>query len=92
MYQYGRGVVKDLVEAARLYKLAAEGGYALAQHNLGCCYSDDDGVEQDYVEAVRWFRAAAAQAHAAAQSNLGVCTRTAEVLTKTTSRPYDGAL
>jgi TPR repeat protein len=34
-YQYGAGVTKDLVEALRLYKLAAEQGNADAQVNLG---------------------------------------------------------
>jgi TPR repeat protein len=34
MYNHGEGVEQDLVEAARLFKLAAEGGYAMAQFNL----------------------------------------------------------
>jgi TPR repeat protein len=48
MYADGQGMEKDLVEAVRLYKLAAIGKW----------------VEQNYVEAVRWYRAAAAQAYA----------------------------
>jgi TPR repeat protein len=64
-------VEQELVEAARLLKLAAEGGFAMAQDNLGCCYTNGDRVEQDDVEAVRWFRAAAAQAFSVAQLNLG---------------------
>jgi TPR repeat protein len=40
-----------------LYKLAAEGGLAMAQFNLGNCYDDpvDNGemVEQNDAEAVR---------------------------------------
>jgi TPR repeat protein len=65
-------VEQDLVEAARLYKLAAEGGFAIAQHNLECCYIDGDGVDHNDAEAVRWYRAATAQGYANAQSNLGL--------------------
>ena len=70
-YTRGEGVEQDLVEAARLFKLAAEGGYALAQYNLGVCYRDGRGVEQDDAEAVRWYRAAVVQAFAFAQTSLG---------------------
>ena len=66
MYTRVAGVEQGLVEAARLMKLAAEGGDALAQFNLGCCYRDGDGMEQNYVDAVRWFRVAAAQEFACA--------------------------
>jgi TPR repeat protein len=65
-------VVKDLVEAARLYKLAAESGSAIAQYNLGLCCNDGVGVEQAHAAAARWFRAAADQGFAAAQYSLGV--------------------
>ena len=34
-YQYGTGVVKDEVEAAKYYKMAADQGYASALCNLG---------------------------------------------------------
>jgi hypothetical protein len=34
-YRNGTGVAEDPVEAARLYKLAAEQGHAGAQYNLG---------------------------------------------------------
>ena len=34
-YQYGTGVVKNEVEAAKYYKMAADQGYASAQNNLG---------------------------------------------------------
>jgi TPR repeat protein len=96
-YDRGVGVEQDLVEAARLFKLAAEGGFAMAQFNLGTCYSDGDEVEQDYAEAVRWFRVAAAQAYASAQHNLGRMYDTdrgvdQDYVTKTTSRPGDGSL
>jgi len=35
LHEFGRGVPQDHAEAARLYRLAAEQGYAKAQTNLG---------------------------------------------------------
>ena len=34
-YRHGTGVVKDEVEAAKYYKMAADQGHANAQYNLG---------------------------------------------------------
>ena len=56
----------------RLFKLAADQGYAPAQFNLGLMYADlglmyagfnlglTDGVQPDYVAAHMWFNLAAA--------------------------------
>eukprot|EP00010_Vexillifera_abyssalis_P004079 CAMPEP_0201553498 /NCGR_PEP_ID=MMETSP0173_2-20130828/29851_1 /ASSEMBLY_ACC=CAM_ASM_000268 /TAXON_ID=218659 /ORGANISM="Vexillifera sp., Strain DIVA3 564/2" /LENGTH=51 /DNA_ID=CAMNT_0047964325 /DNA_START=15 /DNA_END=166 /DNA_ORIENTATION=- len=33
-YEHGRGIEKDMKEAARLYQLAAKQGFAMAQYNL----------------------------------------------------------
>ena len=38
MYLNGEGMAKDAAEAARLYRLAADQGYAAAQSNLGHMY------------------------------------------------------
>jgi len=67
----GQGVKKDYVEAARLYRLAAEQGYVHAQFQLGVKLSKGQGVKQDYVEAARWFRLAAEQGNVHAQFELG---------------------
>lgn len=65
-YANGDGVQKDLVEAKKWYRKAAERGHAEAQYMLGrCCASDD--------EAVKWYRKAADQGHAGAQDMLGGC-------------------
>ena len=69
---HGDGVEQDYAEAVRLWRLAAEQGYALAQNNLGYAYYNGDGVKQDYAEAVRWYRLAAEQGDADAQNNLGI--------------------
>jgi len=71
MYEYGEGVGKDLVEAVRLYTLAAEQGFARAQTNLGYMYQHGRGVERSLEEAFYWYRLAATQGHARGQTFLG---------------------
>ncbi len=72
MYNYGRGVPEDAVEAVKWYRKAAEQGNAEAQYNLGVMYRKGEGVPEDAVEAVKWYRKAAEQGLANAQYNLGV--------------------
>ena len=64
MYDYGRGVPQDDVEAAKWYRKAAEQGNDLAQNSLGGMYYFGKGVPQDDVEA-------AEQRIAEAQKKLG---------------------
>lgn len=72
--QFERGcLATNGEEAVRLYRLAADHGFAKAQVNLGNCYRFGEGVEQDAEEAVRWFQLAANQGHSSAQWNLGSC-------------------
>jgi TPR repeat protein len=71
-YYNGTGVEKNMAEAARWFRQAAEKGYAKAQHNLGIMYYVGEGVPHDEAEAVKWFSRAAEQGLAAAQHNLGV--------------------
>ena len=66
----GRGVAADPVEAARLYRAAAEMGHAGAQVNLGRMYRDGRGVARDDRQAVRWYRRAAELGQPIAQFNL----------------------
>ncbi|MGH6920707.1 MAG: trypsin-like peptidase domain-containing protein, partial [Geminicoccaceae bacterium] len=54
------------------FRMAAEQGDAMAQHNLGFMYANGRGVAQDDVEAVRWYWMAADQGLADAQHNLGL--------------------
>ena len=68
----GQGVLQDDKEVVRLYRLAAERGYAKAQSNLGLMYRNGQGVTQDYKEAVKWYRLAAEQSDAWSQTNLGL--------------------
>ena len=72
LYENGKGVAKDNVEAVKWYRKAAEQGDASAQTNLGFMYENGKGVAKDNVEAVKWYRKAAEGGDAEAQFNLGV--------------------
>jgi TPR repeat protein len=70
----GIGCDRNETEALKLYRKAAEQGYARAQSNLGVFYQRGCcGVDKDEAEAVMWYRKAADQDNAIAQYNLGVC-------------------
>ena len=69
----GNGVAKDMGEAVKWWRKAAEQNQAPAQSCLGSCFEHGDGVEQNYEEAVKWYRKAADQNNAIAQNNLGGC-------------------
>jgi TPR repeat protein len=71
LYEVGRGVPKDFVEAVKWYRKSAVQGYANAQSNLGSQYHKGEGVPKDFVEAVKWFRKAAEQGDFNAQVWLG---------------------
>lgn len=58
---------KETVEAAKLWKEAAEIGSSEAQYQLGICYYNGKGVKQDYIEAIKWIRRAADKGHLRAQ-------------------------
>lgn len=62
MYEYGRGVPQNYVEAWHWYCLAAEQGHAYGQYLLGLVYDKGLGVERDYVQAHKWLSLAAAHA------------------------------
>ena len=72
MYFIGRGVPKDVVQAASWIRKAAEQGDAIAQGELGFMYFTGQGVPKDVVQAASWIRKAAEQGLADAQVGLGV--------------------
>ena len=55
MYYLGKGVKKDLAEAARWYRKSAEGGWNIGQLNLANLYVSGEGVPTDYVIAYMWY-------------------------------------
>ena len=67
----GDGVLKNLPEAARLYRIAAEMGYPLAQYRLGLCLQRGEGMPFNPVEAFTWIKRAADAGDAGAQCQVG---------------------
>jgi TPR repeat protein len=72
MYEKGRGVPKDDVQAVSWYRKAAEAGAARGMFNLGVMYADGRGVPKDDAQAVSWYRKAAETGHAGGMTNLGI--------------------
>jgi hypothetical protein len=71
MYEQGKGVQQNHVEAVRWYRKAADQEHAGAQASLGFAYFDGKGVGQDKVKAVRWYRKAAEHGDATSQYFVG---------------------
>ena len=75
MYEKGRGVAQDDVEAAKWYRLAANQGHAQTQFNLGVAYDNGRGVVQDEVLAHLWFNLSVAQGNQEAAKNRDIVAR-----------------
>ena len=71
MYCTGAGVVRNLEEAIKWYRRAAEQGDRYAQYNLGVMLLKGQGAPQDAEQAFRWCREAAGHGLAEAQLQLG---------------------
>ena len=79
MYGEGRGVKRDLAEAARLFKLVVEQGLEIKPIDLGImnerlgfmCEHGLGGVERDLAEATRLYTLAVDQGNRNAQWRLG---------------------
>jgi hypothetical protein len=71
-YESGKGVERDLKQAAEWYKKAAEKGDLAAELHLAALYRDGGkGLPRDMAEAAAWYRKAAEQGDAGAQATLG---------------------
>ncbi len=70
MYDAGRCVPQDSVEAAKWFRLSAAKGNEVAQYNLGRSYEFGKGVPQNYAEAVRLYKLSADQGYAQAKRDL----------------------
>ena len=70
MYDKGFGVERDYATAVEWFQLAAEQGFADAQHNLGAKYALGQGVIQDYVKAHMWGNIAKSNGSANAEKLL----------------------
>lgn len=74
LYARGRGVGKDLGEAAKWFRLAAEQGNGLAEYYLAMLYVSGNGVARDTELAAHWFRKAATHGVVQAQAELNKLT------------------
>ena len=68
-YEKGLGVEKDLKEAVKWYRMAAEQGYARAQSVLGWYYVNGR-VTIDPKEAIKWYTKAAEQGYTGSPQGL----------------------
>jgi localization factor PodJL len=71
-YADGRGVTKDLAQAAAWFERAAQQEFAPAQYRLGAMYEKGNGVERDLEKAREWYQRAAERGHVRAMHNLAV--------------------
>jgi len=60
-YMGGKDNPRNVPEAVRLIKSAAEQDFGFAQHLLGHFYLDGTSVAQNYSEALRWYKLAASK-------------------------------
>ena len=70
-YDNGRGVTKNLNEAARWYGLAADKNHTGAMAALGTMYEYGDGVKPDLAEAVRLYLLSSEAGDPAGLTSLG---------------------
>jgi hypothetical protein len=71
-YEYGyAGLTKDVVQALRWSKRAAEQGIGLPETWVGDFYYDGIGVPIDYAEALAWYRRGSEHGYASASRYVG---------------------
>ncbi len=75
MYAAGRGVTRDLAEAATWYRRAAEHGIAQARLSLGIAYALGRGVPRDLLQAHKWLNLAASASPSEEDRNRAVKAR-----------------
>lgn len=72
LYEQGRGVDQDMIEARNLITKAAEAGHVGAMYDLALFMAEGEGGPLDEAGAVEWFSKAADHGFLDAQYNLGV--------------------
>jgi NADPH-dependent 7-cyano-7-deazaguanine reductase QueF-like protein len=72
-YTFGIYVTSDKDMAFKYYQFSADQGNAVAQRNVGNCFSSGEGVMMDKFEAFRYYKLSADQGNSDAQSNVGNC-------------------
>ncbi|HYK34674.1 tetratricopeptide repeat protein [Alloacidobacterium sp.] len=71
-YMMGRGVARDVQQAAYWYHKAADQGFPPAQVQLGYFYLTGLGVPKDDAQAAKWFERAAASGSYEGKLNIAV--------------------
>lgn len=71
-YAEGRGVARDLAQAAAWFERAAQQEFAPAQYRLGAIYEKGVGVERDLEKARSWYQRSAERGNVKAMHNLAV--------------------
>ncbi|HWE86723.1 MAG TPA: tetratricopeptide repeat protein [Terracidiphilus sp.] len=71
-YMNGRGVARDLTQAAHWYQKAAEAGDPGAENQIGYFCQHGIGVRVDFDRAIHWYQLASASGSLPAKVNLGV--------------------
>lgn len=72
LYEQGRGVDQDMIEARNLIAKAAAAGHVGAMYDLALFMAEGEGGPLDEAGAVEWFSKAADHGFLDAQYNLGV--------------------
>jgi TPR repeat protein len=70
LYFDGKGVIRDLTEAATWFRKATGEGLPVAQWDLGMMYYRGYGVSKDLVAARAWLQKAAARGYSPANEML----------------------
>ena len=61
-----------LLEHAKLYMKAADGGYVRAMYNISLCFSFGEGLTRNHQLARKWMKRAADRGHSKAQFEHGL--------------------
>ncbi|PKB97497.1 kinase-like protein [Rhizophagus irregularis] len=69
----GVGTKQNYKKAFYYFQKAAEGGYKIAQFNLGSCYENGKGVKKNNRKAFKLYQKSAEQGFLGAQFKLGYC-------------------
>lgn len=71
-YADGRGIARDLAQAAAWFERAAQQEFAPAQYRLGAIFEKGVGVERDLEKARSWYQRSAERGNVKAMHNLAV--------------------
>jgi TPR repeat protein len=71
--EYGKGIDKDFLRAAKYYRLSAELENSAAQNSFGICLERGIGVHKNLFLAAQYYQRAAQQGHPDGANNFGFC-------------------